>query len=536
MTAWIRSRASQAAGVVLAFLVVAALHVGNDGLWFGDAPLHAGSGLFWWDLLTMRPANPAEFAIRYYARYPIVQPTTYPPLFYIAEGLAFASAGASPHVAKLLVLSFGILAGLYTMAWGRRWIGPVAGWAGAFLAFVPGMVIWSNAVMLNMPAMALGLGSLYHFRRWLDTAQRKQIVLAVCLGAAVLLTYYPGAIVLCVIAALGLLRWRDIRFDRSLIWIGAAALCACIPLAVSVLFSPIHTSRNMPSVAFLAQPSTWMLYWWILPNAIGWPALTLGLAGAAAGFLTARWRGEATYLVVWFAVLIGALSLLPARDPRYILPAAPAFALAAAIGVAAAVQRTRAPGPTLSAALLIVALVAGFWYAARVPVPTVAGFRDIALYLAQAGPHDAVLYDGPNSALLGFYVRVLDPNFERRVTEGGKLLYQYGPGRTFAQWTQTSKVASTQDVVRLLRTQCGCRWVAVEAWPQTAVVTGRQLLREAVVTPDFEFVRSFPITGARARQVDLYRLVGDVDPVAALDLSFPSFTTREFHGVVPITR
>jgi hypothetical protein len=49
-------------------------------------------------------------------------------------------------------------------------------------------------------------------------------------------------------------------------------------------------------------------------------------------------------------------------------------------------------------------------------------------------------------------------------------------------------------------------------------------------------VRSFPITGARVRRVDLYRISSGVDPVGTVDLSFPSFTNRPFHDVIPITR
>ena len=123
-------------------------------------------------------ADPVEFAIRYFARYPIVQPTTYPPLFYILEGLVFAIAGPSPHVAKLVVLLFAMAAGLYTMAWARRWIAPGAGWR-RLSGVHTGHRIWSNAVTLNMPATAaFGLASLYHFRRWLDAPETKQIVLA----------------------------------------------------------------------------------------------------------------------------------------------------------------------------------------------------------------------------------------------------------------------------------------------------------------------------------------------------------------------
>ena len=202
----VHSRNAQIAAVVVAFAALAVLHAGNDGLWFGDAPLHAGSGFFWWDLLATTPGHPVDYAVRYFARYPIVQPTTYPPLFYLVEGAAFAVAGASPTVAKLLVLPCGMVIGVYTVLWGRRWIGEAAGWTGVFLAFVPGILTWSNAVMLNVPATALGLAAFYHFRRWLDTGAIRQAALGAALMAAVMLTYYPGAVVLGPMAALAAIR------------------------------------------------------------------------------------------------------------------------------------------------------------------------------------------------------------------------------------------------------------------------------------------------------------------------------------------
>jgi hypothetical protein len=77
----------------------------------------AVNGLFWWDLVHALPRDPVAYAVRYYARYPVIAPVTYPPLFYLVEGLAFAAFGSSPYVAKSLVLVFAIVAGLYTMAW-----------------------------------------------------------------------------------------------------------------------------------------------------------------------------------------------------------------------------------------------------------------------------------------------------------------------------------------------------------------------------------------------------------------------------------
>ncbi len=531
----VRSRACQVAGVALAFLMVAALHRQNDGLWFqGDSPRHAMNGLFWWDLLTTLPRDPVEFAVRYYARYPAINPATYPPLFYFVEGLTFAAVGPSPQVAKFIVLLFGVMAGMYTMAWARRWIGPVAGWAGPFLAFMPGIVLWTNSVMLNIPAAALGLAVLYHFRRWSETARVTQLVLTLVFAAAVVLTYYQGGIVLCICAGWFVLRWREFRVDRKALWVAAGALCAIAPVAIAIALAPVQTARHLPTLALLTRSSTWTFYWMALPDVTGRPALVAGMAGLIAGFFTARWRTDAAYLAIWITALIVGLSLLPAKDSRYVLLAAPAVVLAAAIGLAAAVPHLRARRPEWQAALLAAGLAAGFWSAAHVQVPQVSGFREIATYLQAQAPRDAVLYDGQYDGLFGFYVRAFDPHFERRVALGSKLLYQDGPASTFTP-VQKSNVASTQDVVNLLRTRSGCRWVAIEVTRNQGSI-GRRLLRQAVAGPAFELVRSFPITGAGQRRVDLYRIVGAVDPVTAVDLSFPSYTNRTFSDVVPITR
>jgi len=531
----VRSRACQVAVVALAFLTIAALHRQNDGLWFqGDSPRHAMNGLFWWDLLTTLPRDPVEFAVRYYARYPAINPATYPPLFYFVEGLTFAAFGPSPQVAKFIVLLFGVMAGVYTMAWARRWIGPVAGWAGPFLAFMPGIVLWTNSVMLNIPAAALGLAVLYHFRRWSETARVTQLVLTLLFAAAVVLTYYQGGIVLCICAGWAALRWREFRLNRRALWIAAGALCAIAPVAIAITLAPVQTARHLPTLALLTRSNTWTFYWTTLPDVTGRPALVAGVAGLIAGFFTARWRTDAAYLAIWITALIVGLSLLPAKDPRYVLLAAPAFVLAAAIGLAVAVPHLGARRPEWQAAALAAGLAAGFWSAARVQVPQVSGFREIATYLQEQAPRDAVLYDGQYDGLFGFYVRASDPHFERRVALGSKLLYQDGPASTFTP-VQKSNVASTQDVVNLLRTRSGCRWVAIEVTRNPGSI-GRRLLREAVARPEFELVRSFPITGAGERRVDLYRSVIAVDPIAAVDLGFPSFTNREFLHIVPITR
>jgi hypothetical protein len=532
-----RSRACQAAGVVLAFVFVGALHAANDGLWPDvDAARHALHGLFWSDYLSMLPREPVAFAASYYARYPAIAPATYPPLFYLLEALAFAVVGPSPHVAKLLVLAFAAVAGLYTMAWCRRWVGSTAGWAGAMLAFLPGFVVWSNAVMLNIPAVALGLAALYHLRRWLEDERPHQLVSAGALFAATVLTYYPGGVVLGIGAAWVLGLGGRVHLDRRTLWIGVLALIAVLPLVASLVVAPVHTTRNLPTLRFLSSGATWTYYWRVLPDLAGVPVLGLGLAGALAGLATRPWRSEAAYVLGWMVVLLVGVSPLPVRDPRYVLLVAPALIVGATIGIAVAARSLPRLTAVGQAAAVACVLAVGAWAAAGVRVPMMSGVSEVAAYLKERAPRDAVLYDGRSVWAFAFHVRALDPAFERRVARADKLLYQFGPTTTF-EYVEEAHVESTDDVIDVLRARCGCRWVAIEVASSAVTARGRQLLREAVTRPDFELVRSFPVTVAGAeRRVDLYRLVHEVEDVATLELSFPAFSNRRFPSVAPITR
>ena len=98
------TRQLQIAAVVVATLLSGILHRTNDGLWLqGDAPRHAATGLFVLDLLRESPSSPLDFALSYYARYPIIVPMVYPPLFYALEAVAFEVMTPSAYVAKGLV-------------------------------------------------------------------------------------------------------------------------------------------------------------------------------------------------------------------------------------------------------------------------------------------------------------------------------------------------------------------------------------------------------------------------------------------------
>lgn len=537
VTAWLRSPFWQVAAVIIGFLAITIPHFANDGLWHGgDAPRHAANGLFWWDLLQLRPSAPLDFARSYYARYPVINPVTYPPLFYLLEGLAFHLFGPFPIVAKCLIFLFAVMLGLYTMAWARRWLGPEMGWAGAFVAFLPGIVGVTNSIMLNIPSTAFVIACLYHFRRWTESGGRKHLTACILAACAAALSYYQGGIAVCLcIAWTFLFQQRQARGVRTVSWIPVAVVIAVIPPVLAFRLAPGFAARHLPTLATLTRPAAWAFYFANLPALVGKVALFVGLAGIVAGFLDRDMRKEVAYVGSWILIPILCFSLLPAKDSRYVLLLAPAFVLAVAMGIASAIRILPPIRPELIAVMLVVVFAAGALSAVSMPVPVKSGMREAAVYLQEHAPADAVLYDGYNDGLFAFYVRALDPGFQRRVVFAQELLYHYGPGKTF-QWIEQSNAASTDDVVKLVRTRSGCRWIAIEVGPYSEWAQGQRLLRQAVLRSDFEMVRSFPVTSTGTVRIDLYRVVGPVSPVVAVDLKYLPFTNRVPAPMEPVVR
>jgi hypothetical protein len=515
---------AQTLGIVLVWLIPAALHAGNDGLWFlGDAARHALNGLFWWDFLSTLPLDPRAYVLRYYARYPAIAPLSYPPVFYLLEGTAFRMFGASPFVAKSLVLCFSLLACLYTAAWLRRYVAFDAGWGGALLALQPGVVIWSNAVMLNVPSMAFGMAALYHTRRWLEEPGRRQLLAALVFGALVTLTYFPAAVVPLVMGAwlLSEAGWRVLwREHRPLVLLALSSLGA-LSLAI-VHWVPLPLDLALPDLESLRDPARWLAYIWGLPKILNASIIFLAALAVPAAILERRWRLDVRLLVIWILLTYAGLSYLWSQDPRYALLLAPAFVIMATIGLRALVEAASvllgaAASPcfrgTLFGLLAVNACVA--WV---VPVPRIDGFRELASFVVRNAPTERTFFEGSCDGVFTFYVRAQDPAFRRAVVRGSKLLYA---SAIFQTWRLTERVSSASQVVEALEKECGCGWVAIEAPGGENEIGAVRSLREALRGPEFRLLRSFPVRAPSATHVDLYQFLGPLKIPEEIELPFP---------------
>lgn len=531
--------ALQTAVIVLVWLVPAVLHASNDGLWFlGDAARHALNGLFWWDFISTLPHDPREYILRYYARYPAITPLSYPPVFYLLEGAAFRIFGASPFVAKWLVLCFSLVACLYLAAWLRRYVAFEAGWGAALLALQPGVVLWSNAVMLNVPAMALGVVGLYYARRWQEEPLTRYLLLVVTFGVLASLTYFLAALV-AVAMCLWLVgggRWRVLWTQhRTFVLLGLGVLLPGSLIVVRRV--PLPFDLALSTLQELRNPDKWLFYIRALPRILNASILLLAATAFPAAVSQHRWRRDVRLLTIWIVTVYVGLSYFWSRDARYALLLAPAFVVLAMIGLrwilAVASSLVGARQSRCFRATLVGLVAVNGVVACVIPVPSIEGFREVATFVDREAPTERTLYDGDCDGVFTFYLRAQDPAFKRAVVRGSKLLYASAIMPTLRL---TERVSSPSEVIEALKTECGCGWIAIERQGSKRDIAAARYLREAVTGPEFRLVRSFPIRAPAATQLNIYEFLGPLRIPEELELPFPILGEHTVFRARPIER
>jgi len=540
--------------VLLAFaawIFLCWLHWANNGIWFFDAPQHAAHGFFWGDFLRDFTFDIREYVTSYFARYPSIRPTRYPPVFYLLMALTYAVFGPSPHHAKCLVLSFTLMTALYTIAWCRRWVAKEAGWAGALIVLLPIVVKWSHAVMLNIPVLALSIAGLYHYRIWLSSAPDapnwRHLYLAAALALLSILTH----VVSCTILLLFFVwlitekRWRWLTKPKTLLVALASALILLPWFLVVMKYERGRVAAVVGPSARLTEPSQWhwLYYFRHAASLFDVHILCLCFVGIIIGLCVSRWRRETIRLLVLMLTYYLFLSYMGWPDVRYIivltLPVS-IFSVLALIAVLQRIARRVIPIPSiakLAIPLTILLLFAGqLWMATRVPVPCVSGYDALAKYLEERAPDEAVFYDGIRDDIFALYVRAGDPGYQRRAVCGNRLLYaRNGFGRA------EQYVSSPEEVIELLAQKGGCRWIAVDALYRKEHAATEHL-RTALNGPHFEWVRSFPIKrngwriGQEDSQVDLYRFLKPIVPVEEVEIPYVSQGKIVRERVRPIER
>ena len=495
------------------------LHWDNDGLWFqGDAPRHAMNGIFWRDLIREGLGDPVEYTQRYYARYPAITPTRYPPGFYIVEASAFACFGVSTFVAKFAVFLFALVASIYMLLGMRRWIAAEAGLVTGLMLLMPGMIRWSHAVMLNVPATALAIAFLFHVRRAIQSTDTTDAQKQCCIGvilATISLAIHPtiGYVALIAIAWLVISGRVRLLIERRVIVVEVIC-CVILLMLFGGMFYTSPEQFSQASVQLQRFSRIWSLgfYFFSLPSLVSAGAIPFVLLGGLWTLIDKRFRSDGLRLLAGFVIAYTCLTAIWAKDPRYLLIACAAatwLIAVACVGIASRIELQW--GPKVSRGMFAAMLCGMGGYlginARNQFLPKVNGMEQVVAFVETLAPSEPVVYHGTFDGTFIYYLRVRDPSFQRQVVLARKSLLQDGES------TATIDVDKLADRLR----QIGCRWLILEkpsARKQTPFESALQMVAER---PEYELVKTFEGPSRSIERIALFRILNestDIFPTA----------------------
>lgn len=540
-TAWRRSTDTAIVAIlVLAAAVTFSKDINVGGLRWSDSSSRAMDGVLIHDWVLAGPEawlSPLEFAKRQYAHYPTLSiGRVYPPGFAIVESAFFAVFGISPFSARLCALCFGLLAVVGCYALTRKFMTQLAAaCATGFLIGMPGVVFWSRLAMLEMPALAMLIWTVYAAHGYFEKPTWLRWSVVVFLTLASVLVKQTAVFIVPVLGVFFV--WRAVtggkgtkKGETAKIPVGhviATVLSVVLPLGAFFVYTFYSggTRTHMFDVVSMGKPiSEWLswdalaFYWPTLPRQASWLVLVLAVLGFVSTLLPSRPPSASSPLFLpsstnwewwlilsWFVVYYVMVTLIQYKEGRYFFFNYFPLAIWAGSGAATLIglvplARVRA---TVAAALVTGVVILGYQTPLRYEpdyIPLIAKYEPRIR-------NNIVLFEGLRDGDFTFAARRQLGKRQCVVVRGSKVFYSCP---AIAWFDFKSEVSSTADVARIID-KFGFELMFVER-RNLLHLKEIDLLHEELANRDrYELVGSHELTVPRpnqehrARMVDVYR-------------------------------
>lgn len=418
-----------------------------------DEIRHTMTGVFVRDAFCDLPASatdPKGYAVRYYLQHPALGLLSWPPLFYLIEGVAMLAFGPTFLVGRVCVAVFAVWLVVSAYRFARLHLPHFpALLAAGLVGLSPYVLIYSQRVMLEIPTFAFALAAVVRFEHHLRDRRARDAILACLFAACAALTRFDG-VFLIPYFGLRLLFTGQLKllFTRPVIVGVALAVVLVVPyylLTFREYGGGIGTAAGTgtrPDNVPLYSPERLVFYPAALFNLVGSPFAAVGFVSL---FLVAIRRpiplGPAFALLVAVYLTFTPLADIEVRHSIYWVPA---WAVLAVWLVSAGFTFRRWLGVLLAVGLLGGTGVELWRYTFR----SVRGYEAAAEWMLKHRRTDRpFLADGELSGSIVYHVRLHDPARRVTVLRGDKLLYSMfsDPTSGYAQ-----HAATPADVLRIL--------------------------------------------------------------------------------------
>jgi dolichyl-phosphate-mannose-protein mannosyltransferase len=540
-------------GVCLAAMMLSGRGIRDEGAVsvYGDMPQYLMNGAYVHDLVRDAPVDDViGYTQRYYARYPALSLGHHPLLLPLAEAPLFAVAGISVFSGRLTIILF-LLAGVafWFKLVAARFDNVTALLSSLLLITTPAIVTLSQAVLSEIPTLALIVGALFFLERFCRRQTRFDLIGFAC---CVVFSLYAKQIAVLMIPVYAVyvvwsLGLREL-FSKRMLAVAAAVVLLVFPLLPLTLWlspynlsvitkgAPPASSSNVSTAPapgasvdpvpvavpqFVAEPTptgfidSFGRYLRRLGAQITLPLVVLAGMATAAGI----GRKDAAVLLplVWIILFLVELSALAYVIPRLAIYTIPPICLLAA---------TLARGGNRALRIVTIGLViAGVVYqttvAARIVPLGARGYEEAARFVLDRAPGDSVLFSGAtDTAYFVFFVRKHDVDRRLVVLRADKLLT-----------TSRMEIPNVKDrigrpeQIRTLLRLYGVRYVVIEdaIYPPGPL----RWLQEDLQTEGYSLVQRIPLQSGWARlenaSLGIYEFAAHTraDESASLDLDLP---------------
>jgi hypothetical protein len=359
----------------------------------------------------------------------------------------------------------------------------------AVLGLLPMVLLFEKTVMLEIPSLALCVGAIRHWIRYLDQGRRSSLYyFGLWLSAALLCK--QTSVYLLVFCALTLVvtrKWKQI-FSRDALAVATLVAVLAGPFLVLMLFMQGKAVANDLGSHRMSGWERIFYYAETLPGSFSPVLLVL----AALGLLLAwRWnrRGQASLMVCWILAGYLTFSWFGQKEARFAIYWFPPLVYLA-VGLLTQFFRVSSLRMTMRgvAAVLVALLAVPAWSQQR---PYISGYKDVASLLVNQYHAGIVLFDGPVPGNFVFFMRALDP--ARHFLILRKVLYadDIRPGENSEQLLH-----SREDLTDAFRRD-GIRFIVVSE--NLAIrFDSQRILRDQLRGDQFQLLERFPISSNEA--------------------------------------
>src|SRR6267378_299109 len=482
-----------------------------------DETRHIMNGVFIRDLLVDRPvAHPLTYVYEYYAKYPAISIPHWPPLFYFVEATFFLVFGISVWASRLAILGFALLGAYFWYRIAERYGPRSRALLAAFVfCMLPTVMVFESVTMLEIPQVALCLGAIFFWLRWVETERATDLWALAGFVVAALLT---SQLSIFLVMFLGLDFLLNLRFRLLRTWQAWAALLASVGIVLSwYLFSFRALTLSYQRAVgqeFQHVVNRWNLIFYArkLPEQLGLVLLVFACIGIAWSVSRAARRYR--FLLLWVVSAYLCFTLIQEKESRHIFIWLPPLVYFSLLGIEALLQRGRWVWPAY-AAIGLYFLVG----AVRFQRPQLTGVQDVARFVLAQPQSDIVYYQGNLNGAFIFYVRQLDPEKRRMVARDKQIV------ATNIVYAHRS-VLSTPDQVLKFFEDWGIRYAVIE---DRDMEPGLALARQVLESKEFEPIGTYPVHVNRdykeADSITVYRFRGETHP-SRHPMDIPMMTIR----------